>query len=168
MIRYFPAPILLLLLLTLPGCVDNRASIPSLLPRDVERRDDLEPTRPTPVAKPDAALDTLVAEKAQLLSAATAAFDAGAVLAKPAIDAGQRADVGSDAWLDAQKALGEMDAAHSMLTSIIADLDRVAIDRANDGMPDYPSLAALRANAQRHAEQQEQIIAAAQAQIKRE
>ena len=133
-------PILLMLLLALSGCASSTARYPSLLPRAIELRDDSEPVRAVTDAAPDAALDTKIAELQAALAESSATFAAARTRADPLTKAARGAAIGSDAWLNAQAALSGLDGARGATLAALADIDRLAIDRAQAGLPPYPKL----------------------------
>ncbi len=136
-------------LLALTACTAPRGDYPSLLPRPIESISLAEPSRPTPVATPDAALDRRIATLDTALRDAMRGFDTAVDRARPAIRAAGRAAEGSEAWLGAQVALAQLDVARTAIDGPVADLERLAIDRAAAGQPPYPALdaAVARANA---------------------
>ena len=124
----------------LSACANGQDNFPSLAPRDIERPDAPIPTpSPTPVAD-DAALDAQIGEKAAAFDRAVAAFDTAADKARPLVTRGRGASVGSGAWIAAQTALADLDTARSQMLAPLADLEAIAIDRAQAGDPPYPAL----------------------------
>lgn len=135
---------LLILAATLSGCAST-GKFPSLLPRDVEQHSyDLEPRRAAPALTPDATLDAGIADAEKRFTASAGRFATVADTASRSIVPARGAAPGSDAWLDAQRALGELDSAHADVVALAADLDGMAIARASSGNPVYPALEALR------------------------
>lgn len=139
---------LLLVPLSLAGCATAPDNAPSLLPRAIERRSDAEPVRPAPVATPDATLDAEIARRGAAVDAAAAAFDAAVAATRPRLARGRGATEGSDAWIDAQAALGELDQASSNLDAALGDLEQLAAARAARLAAPYPALEARIAAAQ--------------------
>lgn len=134
---------ILLPLLLLTGCAGTATSnAPSLLPREIERRTDAPGTPPPAPAAADPALDGAIAEKIAAFDRAVAAFDATVRTAEPRIVRGARAREGSEAWLDAQLALGEIDTARVGVSDATAALDELAIARGSAGAVPYPALEA--------------------------
>lgn len=126
--------------LLLAGCVTQDVSAPSLLPRPIETRSDAEPERPVPVASADPALDAEIAGLIARRDKASAEFAAADRTAAARLDAGARAAVGSDAWLDAQTALAALDTPRADLLAVLTELEQFASARAEAGQPPYPSL----------------------------
>ena len=151
--------LLILAATTLAGCTSLQGRVPSLLPRDVERRDDLEPVRAAPAVKPDAALDARIAEFATKLSTNRLSFDTALTRAKTAVASAEGSAAGSDAWIDAQGALGSLDIARSDNLALAAMIERIAIDRAAMGLPEYPALAALRVQVEQQLSTEEAKVA---------
>ncbi|MBM7406359.1 MULTISPECIES: hypothetical protein [Sphingomonas] len=145
------SPVLpLVVLLLASGCAKERGEFPSLLPRAIEQRSDAEPERPVPVATADPALDAQIAKLTSAVDAADAAFRKAADRAEQLARAARGAAQGSERWLDAQTALAEVDVARSEIQQPIAELERLAIDRAAAGEPAYPALdAALKSGRER-------------------
>ena len=162
--RLHPAP-LLLVSLVLAGCASDSTRFPSLLPRDVEKRSDLEPVRPVAAVEPDAALDAVIAEADRRLTTSHANFETAAAKADQATGDARGALPGSEAWLNAQRSLGDLDGVRAETAGIAADLDRAAIARASDGKPSYPTLEAVRARVQAEINAQERRAAALQASV---
>ncbi|MFV1920506.1 hypothetical protein VPH46_13905 [Sphingomonas sp. MJ1 (PH-R8)] len=145
------SPVLpLVVLLLASGCVKERGDFPSLLPRAIEQRSDAEPERPVPVATADPALDAQIAKLTSAVDAADTAFRKAADRAEQLARAARGSAQGSERWLDAQTALAEVDVARSEIQQPIAELERLAIDRAAAGEPAYPALdAALKSSRER-------------------
>lgn len=121
---------------------------PSLLPRPIEKRGFAEPApRPAPVATPDAALDAAVARQRTALARARAAFGGQADAAERLAARARGAAAGSEPWIAAQVALAELDTLRGGTAGALANIERLAIDRAAEGNPPYPSLEALLAEA---------------------
>ena len=66
---------------------------------------------------------------------------------------------GSEAWLDAQAALSDLEAKRAPVTALLADLEELALDRGATGKPAYPALDALIVRAGTLAGQQSARIA---------
>lgn len=143
----------------LSACATPRGEYPSLLPRPIERISLAEPMRPVPVATPDAALDAKITTLMRGIAAATTAFDAAVGRARPLVRAAAGAAQGSERWLGAQVALAELDVARTAIDTPLADLERLAIDRAAAGTPPYPTLDAALAKATDAAKAQRATIA---------
>ncbi|MGJ3646839.1 hypothetical protein ACLB0R_00005 [Sphingomonas sp. GlSt437] len=127
------------------ACADTRHHYPSLLPRPIEQREDLEPVRPHPALVPDPALDTQVTSEEHTLAAITARADPLIERATAAVAAAQGAKPGSDAWLEAQRALSALVSPRTDLADLAARLDDTSIERAHKGQAAYPALEGLRA-----------------------
>lgn len=140
--------VLPLLALSVAGCMDNDGKYPSLLPRAIESQSLVEPERPMPVATPDPALDARIAEITTALDGSAKAFVSAAQKAEALVAVARGVPEGSDAWLDAQTGLGTLDAAHAPTGAAIADLEQLATDRGQAGLPGYPALDAALAHAQ--------------------
>ena len=146
-----------------PGCSDSTGRYPSLLPRAIEGRSLAEPERPEPTATPDAALDTRLAAAMQAIDSAHAAFLEAARTAEARIAVARGTQPGTDRWLAAQSALGAVDSARAPLTNQLAELEQMAIARAEAGEPPYPALDAVIDSAARHAAAQAERVAALEA-----
>ncbi len=151
--------------LVLSGCAVPSARYPSLLPRATERRDDSEPVRTTTTAGPDATLDARLVELRAALADSSASFATAIARATPLTEAARGAAVGSDAWLSAQAALSALDGARGQTLGTLADVERLAIDRAQAGQPPYPALDATRDAGAAQADQQAAAIDALQKQL---
>lgn len=131
---------------------------PSLLPRPAEKLSMSEPVRPEPVAEPDPALDREIAGFEARLTEAVRDFNAVAPEVEASVAVAQGVAVGSDAWLTAQTQLARLDAARGSANSLLADIDRIAIDRGTAGKPEYPTLRTIRERAAAEANRQAGII----------
>ena len=128
----------------LSGCARDTRDYPSLAPRAVEQRGFAEPqAKPEPV-QADPALDTRIVEMGQSLSNLAAAFDRTAAVADAAARRAHGQAVGSDAWLDAQARLAELDDHRAQTSSLVTDIDQMIADRAATLAPVYAPLAELR------------------------
>jgi hypothetical protein len=144
----------LVALVAAAGCKAPRDDgYPSLLPRPIEKRGFAEPApRPEPVATPDAALDGDVARQRAALAKAGAAFAGKATDAERLATRARGARAGSEPWIAAQVALAELDTLRGGTAGALADIERLAIDRAAEGEPPYPALEALLIEARRQNE----------------
>jgi len=124
----------------LAACTTPNGEYPSLLPRPIESRDDAEPVRPDPVAAPDPALDTRIAQKREAAAAAAKRFGAAATTAESRVAVARGVAVGSQAWVTAQTALADLDAIRGETVELVTDLEEVASARAQAGTPAYPAL----------------------------
>lgn len=138
---------LLLLPITLSACASQPVNAPSLLPRAIETRTDSTPVRDETV-RPDPALDTRIAQRAAAFDKAAAAFDAGKAALGRRIESGKGAAEGSERWLDAQQALGELQQLRTATDGAMTDIEALAIERAGAGLLPYPALDAAVARAQ--------------------
>lgn len=121
---------------------------PSLLPRPIERRGFAEPeTPPPPVADRDPALELEIDRERGALGQAWTAFEARAAEAERLAARAGNAAPGSEAWIAAQVALADLDTLRSGTAGTLADIERLAIDRASEGKPAYPALESLLADA---------------------
>lgn len=134
--------------LALAGCTQSASRYPSLLPRAAESQSLEEPVRPVPVAAPDPALDKQVNDLTAQLDAIAAAFNQGAQEAEAKIAVARGLPEGSEPWLDAQAALSNLDSLRAPLTTLLSDLEQLAIERGAAGLPPYPALDAAVARAE--------------------
>jgi hypothetical protein len=153
------------LLLALAGCAADVTRYPSLAPRAVEKAGFVEPVAPVAVATPDAALDSRLAGLAARLDAIAAGFAGAATVAERAAVAARGKPAGSEAWLDAQTALAQLDDWRAQASGLATDVEQVAIERGAALAPDYPALAALAARVDADAARQDQTIARLQAML---
>ncbi|KQM27270.1 MULTISPECIES: hypothetical protein [unclassified Sphingomonas] len=143
----------------LSACAAPAGDYPSLLPRPIEKISLAEPVRPVPVATPDAALDAKIATLAREATAAKASFDTAATRVGKTVGAATGSAEGSERWLGAQVALAELDVARTAIDVPLAELERLAVDRAAAGAPPYPALDAALAKANADATAQRKTIA---------
>ncbi len=131
-----------LLALLMAGCAAS-GSYPSLLPRAAESTDTAEPAVAPPVtAVADPALDAAIADALTAVEERSAAFDAAASRAEQRVAAARGASAGSDAWLDAQLALADLDTLRASTLELSTGLEDTARQRALSLAPDYPALSA--------------------------
>ncbi len=143
------------------GCAAQTATrYPSLLPRAIETRSDAEPDIAAPVAAPDPAVDADLAKVRASLDETVAAFGPAADMADKLATAAQGDPVGGERWIAAQTALGGLDGYRSTTSSIVSDVDAIALARAADNKPDYPAIATLHDAAQAALDAQTARIAA--------
>ncbi len=152
--------------LVVTACAAPQGDYPSLLPRPIEKISLAEPVRPMPVATPDAALDARIATLAAAVASANGKFEAAVARARPAIRTGAGKAEGSEAWLGGQVALAQLDVARTDIDSPLADLERLAIDRAAAGQPPYPALDAAVQRATQTATAQRATIAELSARLR--
>jgi hypothetical protein len=147
------------------GCAAP-GSYPSLLPRAAESASLEEPVVSAPSAPAaDPALDARIAAVLKTLAERTAAFDIAATAAERQVARAGNAPAGSEAWLDAQVALAELDAGRSATVEIGSDLEDLASERALALSPDYASLTAALEQVRAAAQSQAARIAALQARL---
>jgi hypothetical protein len=158
--RYI-APLALPILLA--ACASPGA-YPSLLPRGSERVGFEEPAAPPPVAvAADPALDARIAAVGQRATDAASRFDGAAAKAEQMARAARGAAAGSDAWLNAQTALADLDVLRAETLEGLTDLEQLASERALALSADYPALEAAIATVRTAADEQAKRIAALQA-----
>ena len=122
-----------LIFLATGGCARGGGDYPSLRPRDAELRSMAEQVVPPTVVTPDPALDEKLAAARMTLATGRAAFDAALQSSRARVMAGSRAAVGSETWLGAQVALGELDGHRAATLDLVQDLEALAVARAADG-----------------------------------
>jgi hypothetical protein len=134
------------LALLIGGCATPDTSrYPSLLPRPIESRSDLEPVVPPPtLAQPDPATEARLAAFRTTLADTEKAFAPAADRTEAAARLAQGDAVGGEKWIAAQVMLAELDGYRATLSGTVTDIEQLAIDRAAAAEPDYPGLAALR------------------------
>lgn len=160
--RFF-APLTLSILIT--ACASPDA-YPSLLPRGSERGGFEEPAAPPPVAvAADPALDARIAAVGRKATDAATRFDAAATKAERTVIAASGAATGSDAWLDAQTALADLDVLRAESLEGLTDLEQLASERALALTAAYPALDAAVATARTSVNEQAKRIAALQAML---
>jgi hypothetical protein len=122
---------ILIPLLVAAGCAAP-GPYPSLAPRPAEKAyaDDAEERKPTPQPDDPALareIDRLLAEA----KAGAAEFDSALPAAQAT--ASRSGGAGSDSWIEAQQALSRLETARARTTAALADLDRLAVERAAAG-----------------------------------
>lgn len=145
---------LAVILVCLSACTKDTTRYPSLAPRAVEKLGFAEPEVPVVEAKPDPALDAKIAEFGTRLDRIAKGFGDDAAKAEAAGARARGKAVGSDAWLDAQTALAQLDDWRAQTSSLLSDIDVIAADRAAKLEPAYPALGALRARVATESERQ--------------
>ena len=153
-----------LLLLALAAC-STGATYPSLAPRPIERQLDVVPETPVAIATPDAGLDATLATIDKDLQTAATAFAPAADKARALVAAARSAGAGSDAWLDAQVALADLDGSRTQSTAALSQLDTLAIARSTALQPAYPALDALHDRGVAQVASESATIAALQKQL---
>ena len=114
--------------LLIAGCASG-GDFPSLAPRPVEQLSMEEPVRVDPAVAPDPALRGRVAELLARARAGDAAFERAYARAAPLARAAGGAS--SDSWVQAQEAISRAEVARTETTVALADLDRLAVERAD-------------------------------------
>ncbi|MDQ0251119.1 hypothetical protein J2W22_003183 [Sphingomonas kyeonggiensis] len=150
--------ILLLSLTALAGCTETTGRYPSLLPRPIESTSLAEPERPVAVATPDAALDKRIAEIRAGLDTGIKGFTAGAQDAEAKIAVSRGLPQGSEPWLQAQVAMGQLAELRRPAVSALSELEELATQRGVDGLPPYPALDAAVGAAEQAASSQQAKI----------
>ena len=141
----------------LAGCADTRSGYPSLAPRPIERammQAEAAPAMP-PAAPPPLAPSADIAEILASATAADSAFKAALETARPRIEAGRSAAEGSEAWVVAQQAYSDVEAARAPIGNALAELDRrrqVAVAAGKGGEEAAIAEAALQVQALDEAE----------------
>ncbi|MET3826806.1 MULTISPECIES: hypothetical protein [Sphingomonas] len=165
--RANPSRLVVAFLLVTGGCTTPRsAEFPSLLPRAIESRSDAEPVAPVMIVETEPATDATLVDLEKAIDTAAKTFDAAADDADRNAKAAQGDAVGSDRWIAAQTALGQLDGLRATTSSAITDLDELALTRAAAGKPDYPAIATLRQKAQAALQKQAARIQEIQARLK--
>ncbi|WP_085810377.1 hypothetical protein [Sphingomonas sp. TZW2008] len=161
------SPLLPLMLgVALAGCSATGRSYPSLLPRAAEQQSFAEPATPPPApAAPDPALDARIAATTATLNARVKAFETASATARQKVASAGRAPAGSEAWLDAQVTLAELDSLRSATLEVVTDLETIAGERAADLAADYGPLDAAVSQARAAAAKQAATIAELQGRL---
>ena len=141
-------------LASLSACSRDTTRYPSLAPRAVEKLGFAEPEVPVVEAKPNPALDAKIADFGVRLDRVAKGFGDDAAKAQAAGSRAKGKAVGSDAWLDAQTALAQLDDWRAQTSSLLSDIDIIAADRAAKLEPTYRALGALRARVAAEGERQ--------------
>ncbi|WP_448659249.1 hypothetical protein ACPVPU_01970 [Sphingomonas sp. CJ99] len=157
------------LLLPLAGCATTGGDYPSLLPRPVEQGGVARP-RPADPAEPavpaaDPAIDSELARINPAFAEALAAFDSAQGDAERAVAAARGSAAGSDRWLTAQLAIGQLDLRRDTLSGLVVDLERLDGDRGISGAAPYPALAARLAEARQALADRRALIARLEQQL---
>ncbi|SEH14176.1 hypothetical protein SAMN05428974_1121 [Sphingopyxis sp. YR583] len=157
------------LLLSLPACAGTQANDgPSLAKRAVEGRFDVAP--PAVVVAPPGPLPTDLAGRLQRWesdgAAGQQAFAAERGATASAVSAAAGAPVASERWVVAQQAITRLTAARAPLTTALADIDRLYIERSVDDQIDgLPDIYALRDRLADLASAQDAVLEALNAQL---
>jgi hypothetical protein len=128
------------LLLALAGCTQSPDAYPSLLPRPIESQSFVEPERPAVVAAPDAALDARIAKATAGLQTGSQRFATAAQVAEAKVAVARGVAEGSDAWLEAQTAISDLETLRAPTLAMLAALETMAGERGQAGQPAYPAL----------------------------
>ena len=123
--------LLLFVPLALAGCAAD-GDYPSLAvrPGEVEQAADLPERQPTPIPA-DAALTGDIERLLADARRGAAEFEAALPAAQAAV--GRAGGAGSDSWVEAQQAVSRLEAARAATTRALADLDSLALQRAEAG-----------------------------------
>ncbi len=155
-----PLSALSLSALSLAGCADYGAPYPSLLPRAIETRSDAESSAAQAPPAPDPALDSAIAALDRRLAATATGFAQEQARAAPVIRAAEGAAAGSNAWLDAQNAIGAVSSFEAKALAILADAEQLATARAQRGLSSYQPLDDVVARAAEQAQAQSTAVSA--------
>lgn len=156
-----------LFLLLVSGCSGLANQGPSLQPRPIESRSNAEPeVVPVPVA-PDPAFDARIAERVKAVDVAVEAFAEVERRASTLASRAAKAPAGNDAWLDAQTAVSELGTARGTTEAAVADLEALAIARAESGAPAYPALDTALAKTGAEADRENEVVARLSALLER-
>ena len=145
-------------LVGLAGCTHDTTPYPSLAPRAVEKQGFAEPEVPVAVATPDAALDARIASLDTRLRGLETRFTTEAATADRAARAARGAKAGTEAWITAQTLLAGLDDARAQTSSLVTDIEEIAIERAATLAPVYPALSALQDRAKAATTRQSETI----------
>ncbi len=129
--------ITLLAMLALAACTAPAGDFPSLAPRPVEQRSDVEPTPEPVAAKPaDAGLS---ADLARMLAGARkgeADFSTALPAAERAVSAARGANPSSESWIAAQTQLSGLDATRAPTASAMTEIDSLYVSLADRASQD--------------------------------
>jgi len=135
-----PALPLAALLLT-AACAAQNTAYPSLAPRAVEQQGFAEPEAPAPgPVAADPALDARIAAATATLATATARFETAADRSAALGRAARGQAAGSEAWIEAQTALADLDALRADSLDTLTAFERMGSERAQALLPAYPAL----------------------------
>jgi len=151
--------------LLLAGCATTAIDAPSLMPRPIEARSDAETTAPGQPPAADPSLDARIAVQVAGFDSAAEAFEAAGPAIAAKLARGRGAAQGSDRWLDAQTALGELQQLRTATAGAMIELEALAIARASAGAPPYAALDAAIAAAQAELSRQQAREAGLKAQL---
>jgi hypothetical protein len=153
-------------LLLAAGCA-TEGPFPSLEPRPIEQQDPLaEPVRTPPVVAPDPVIRARAAELLARAQAGERDFDAA--YGSASVAARTAGGEGSESWIEAQQAISRAEAARAPSMTALAELDRLAVERA--GVPtdeeDFAAIRSALAEAERIARGQQQRLDALRASVR--
>lgn len=156
----------LMLFLLTAGCVETPGAYPSLAKRPIESRSEAPPKATTPEpAKPDPALDARIRDLTAQLTQADSGFTPTIEQVERAAAAPGSRTVGSNAWLNAQTSLADLEARQNDSLSILTEFERMVTDRGVAGEVPYPALDSARAKAQAQVDAQSGRVAAVRAKL---
>jgi hypothetical protein len=154
-------------LLLAAGCT-TEGPFPSLEPRAIEQEDPLaEPVRTPPAVATDPALRARAGELLAQARLGEREFEAAL---GPASAAARAAGApGSERWIEAQQAISRAEAARAPTMTALAELDRLAVERA--AMPtaeeDFAAVRSALAEAERLAREQQRRLDALRGAVRR-
>ncbi|HEX8554330.1 MAG TPA: hypothetical protein VF695_06450 [Sphingomonas sp.] len=159
MIRATPIALVLL-----GGCAGTSTTpTPSLAPRAAEKLGFGEPEQVVVPVTADPVLDARVAALRTRLAMIAAGFDRDAAAAERAARVGAARSAGSEAWLNAQAALAQLDDWRAQASSVVTEADEAAVERAAALLGDYPGLESFATAARAEAARQSAAITRLQA-----
>lgn len=157
-----PAIPLAVLLLT-AACAAQDTAYPSLAPRAVEQQGFAEPEAPVPgPVAADPALDARIATANAALATAAARFETAADRSAALGRAARGQAPGSEAWIEAQTSLADLDALRADSLDTLTAFEMMASERALALLPAYPALDVATATADATLKAQSARIAAIQ------
>jgi hypothetical protein len=124
----------------LAGCTQSPDAYPSLLPRPIESQSMAEPERPVAAVAPDPALDSRIAGVTATLQSGNQRFVTAAQAAEAKVAVARGVPEGSEAWLDAQAALSNLESLRAPTLTALAELEQMASERGQAGKLSYPAL----------------------------
>lgn len=128
-------------LLLTAACAAQDTAYPSLAPRTIEGQGFAEPDVPAPGPVPnDPALDARIATANTALARAAERFEAAADRTASMGRAARGQMAGSEAWIEAQMALADLDALRADSLDTLTAFETMASDRAQALLPAYPKL----------------------------
>ncbi len=121
---------------SLGACATSSEEYPSLAIRDVERLAAMPPAEPVPYVPPAPPAATLgrIDQLAGEAASAHRAFLAEAPRARSAVAAARGAEPGAESWSVAQVAVAGLEASRSKAMIALADIDRIYVDAALEGL----------------------------------